>query len=126
MTMADQDLGPAPDAPTAPDAPSEPPSTPRLVTRSWLGGLWVALASGAVVLLLLLIFILENGHEVDIAFFGAHGQLPLGVALLFAAIFGTLLVVIPGTGRILQIRLAARRQRRIPPSGRKNRRRRTE
>ena len=113
MTMADQDLGPAPDASTARGA-TPPPGAPLRVTRSWLGGLWVALASGAVVLLLLLIFILENGHEVDIAFFGAHGQLPLGVALLFAAIFGTLLVVIPGTGRILQLRLAARRRRRIP------------
>lgn len=113
--MADQDLGPAPDAPTAHGAPPPPPGVPRLVTRSWLGGLWLALASGAIVLLLLLIFVLENGHEVDIAFFGAHGQLPLGVALLFAAIFGVLLVVIPGGGRILQLRLAARRRRRVPP-----------
>jgi uncharacterized integral membrane protein len=54
------------------------------------------------VLLLLLIFILENGQRPDIGFFGAHGHLPLGIALLLAAILGVLLVVIPGTGRIIQ------------------------
>jgi uncharacterized integral membrane protein len=76
---------------------------------SRLGGLWWALAGGAVVLLLLLIFILENGQSVDIAYFGLHGRLPLGVALLLAAVCGTLLVVIPGAGRMLQLRLATRR-----------------
>jgi len=64
------------------------------------------------VLLLLLIFILENGREVEIAYFGVHGHLPLGVALLLAAIFGILLVVVPGGGRMLQLRMAARRQAR--------------
>jgi uncharacterized integral membrane protein len=62
-------------------------------------------------LLLLLIFILENGQRADIGFFGAHGHLPLGIALLLAAILGVLLVVIPGTGRIIQLRTLARRQR---------------
>jgi uncharacterized integral membrane protein len=75
--------------------------------------LWVALASGAVVLLLLLIFILENGQSVDIAYFGAHGHLPLGVALLLAAVLGILLVLIPGTGRIVQLRRSARRQHKL-------------
>ena len=63
------------------------------------------------VLLLLLIFILENGQQVDIAYFGAHGHLPLGVALLLAAVLGILLVVIPGAGRIIQLRRTARRHR---------------
>ena len=63
----------------------------------------------ALVLLLLLIFILENGQRADIGFFGAHGHLPLGIALLLAAILGVLLVVIPGTGRIIQLRMLARR-----------------
>jgi lipopolysaccharide assembly protein A len=46
---------------------------------------------------------------VDIAYFGAHGHLPLGVALLLAAVAGALLVLIPGTVRIVQLRKAARR-----------------
>ena len=66
----------------------------------------------AVVLLLLLIFILENGQKVSVTFFGATGHLPLGVALLLAAVLGILLVVIPGTARIVQLRVTARRHRR--------------
>jgi hypothetical protein len=36
---------------------------------------------------------------------------PLGVALLLAAVFGVLLVVIPGTARIMQLRRTARHRR---------------
>ncbi len=64
-------------------------------------------------LLLLLTFILENSQRVDISFFGAHGHLPLGVALLLAAVLGVLLVVIPGTARIVQLRMVARLHRGI-------------
>ena len=82
-----------------------------MVRRTRIGGWWVASALFAVVLLLLLIFILENSQRVDISFFGAHGHLPLGVALLLAAVLGVLLVVIPGTARIVQLRMVARRHR---------------
>jgi uncharacterized integral membrane protein len=83
------------------------------VKRTRMGGLWVAAALSALVLLLLLIFILENGQRVSISYFGAHGHMPLGVALLLAAVLGVLLVVIPGTGRIIQLRIAAHRHRRL-------------
>jgi uncharacterized integral membrane protein len=82
-----------------------------VVRRTRVGGWWVASALFALVLLLLLIFILENGQRANIAYFGAHGHLPLGVALLLAAVLGVLLVVIPGTGRIVQLRIVARRHR---------------
>jgi uncharacterized integral membrane protein len=71
----------------------------------------VGLALAAVVLLLLLVFILENQQSADISYFGAHGHLPLGVALLLAAVAGALLVVIPGSARIMQLRATARRHR---------------
>ena len=83
-----------------------------MVKRTRIGGIWIASALFALLLLLLLIFILENGQKVDIGYFGAHGHLPLGVALLLAAVLGVLLVVIPGTGRIIQLRIVARRHRR--------------
>lgn len=83
------------------------------VRRTRTGGLWVAVALFALILLLLLIFILENGQRVSISYFGAHGYVPLGVALLLAAVIGVLLVVIPGTGRIIQLRIVARRHRRL-------------
>jgi uncharacterized integral membrane protein len=85
----------------------------HVVRRTRMGGWWVASALFAVVLLLLLIFVLENGQRADIGFFGAHGHLPLGIALLLAAILGVLLVLIPGTGRIIQLRMLARRHRKV-------------
>ena len=88
----------------------------HVVRRTRMGGWWVASALFALMLLLLLIFILENGQRANIGFFGAHGHLPLGIALLLAAILGVLLVVIPGTGRILQLRMLARRHRTIDAS----------
>ena len=83
------------------------------IRRTRTGGVWVAAALFAVLLLLLLIFILQNGQRVSIGYFGAHGHLPLGVALLLAAVLGVLLVVIPGTGRIIQLRITARRHQRL-------------
>ena len=66
----------------------------------------------AVVLLLLLIFILQNGSKVDISYMGMHGHLPLGVALLLAAVSGVLLTILAGAARISQLRTVARRHRR--------------
>ncbi|MEV1289472.1 lipopolysaccharide assembly protein LapA domain-containing protein [Micromonospora sp. NPDC049679] len=65
----------------------------------------------ALVLLMLLIFVLQNGQRTEVSFFGAHGHLPLGVALLLAAVFGVLLVAVPGTARIAQLRMLGHRRR---------------
>jgi uncharacterized integral membrane protein len=67
----------------------------------------------AVVLLLLLIFILQNNTQVSVSYLGMHGHLPLGVALLLAAVSGVLLVVLAGAARISQLRAVARRHRRV-------------
>jgi uncharacterized integral membrane protein len=121
----------APRATAAPDSDSPPataapetaaaPLPQHKIRRTRISGLWVAIGFFAVVLLLLLIFILQNNHTVDISYFGFHGHLPLGVALLLAAVSGILLVGLAGTARILQLRAAARRHRRadqnvtVPP-----------
>src|ERR1700716_3446197 len=86
-----------------------PPLQQHVIRRTRVGGVWLASGSFAVVLLLLLIFILENGGRVAVAFSGPHGHLPLGVALLLAAVLGVLMVVIPGSARIIQLRMTARR-----------------
>jgi uncharacterized integral membrane protein len=98
-------------APQAGTPQAAAPVRPHVVHRTRIGGMWVGLGVAAIVLLLLLIFILENSKSVDIGYFGAHGHLPLGVALLLSAVAGALLVLIPGTGRILQLRKVARRHR---------------
>lgn len=75
------------------------------------GGAWVIAVLAAVVLLFLLVFILRNLGEVRISVLWMTVSLPLGVALLLAAICGALLVAIPGTGRIIQLRRQYRGRR---------------
>jgi uncharacterized integral membrane protein len=106
-----------PDTPTVPTAqpPStQPPAAPTpkaepVVRRSRSGGLWTGLILSAIVLIFLLVFILQNQISVTIQFLGFAGSLPVGVALLLAAIAGLLLVAIPGGVRMMQLRRAARR-----------------
>ena len=74
-----------------------------------MGGARVVRIVAALGLLLLLIFILQTGRPVTVSFFGAHGTLPMGEALLLAAVFGALFVALPGAARIVQLRLAGRR-----------------
>ena len=90
-----------------------PPLPQHRIKRTRTSGIWVAVGFFAVVLLLLLIFILQNGTQVSVSYLGMHGHLPLGVALLLAAVCGVLLVVLAGAARISQLRTTARRHRRV-------------
>ena len=82
------------------------------IRHTRISGLWLAIGFFAVVLLFLLIFILQNGSKVSISFLGADGHLPLGVALLLAAVCGVLLTILAGAARIAQLHSVARRHRR--------------
>ena len=127
-----QTPAPAPQPPLAPDdpqlaaAPLQPgpqpppqlgtqqpgPPPPHTIKRTRISGLWVAVGIFALVLLFLLIFILQNGREVGISYLGAHGNLPLGVALLLAAVCGALLAILAAAVRMAQLRSTARKHRR--------------
>jgi len=98
---------------TAPPAATHQPLPQHRLKRTRTSGIWVAMGFFAVILLLLLIFILQNGAEVSVSYLGMHGRLPLGVALLLAAVSGVLLVVLAGAARISQLRATARRHRRV-------------
>jgi uncharacterized integral membrane protein len=100
---ASRELWTPPETSRAPE--SERPKTTRIST------VWVTITVGVLLLILLLVFILQNPQVVDVSYFGATGRLPLGVALLLAAAAGALLVVIVGAARILQLRAHSRRQR---------------
>jgi putative membrane protein len=65
---------------------------------------WIGLIGAAIVLIALLVFILQNLTDVTVHYLGFDGKVPLGVALLLSAIAGLLLVSIPGSVRILQLR----------------------
>lgn len=63
-------------------------------------GMWVSLILGAIIVVLLLIFILQNNVPAEFKYFGWQFELPLGVAMLFAAIGGILIAGIIGSARI--------------------------
>jgi len=110
----DERIGQGQPLPSAPPSPMptsspEPEQTPS--RRSRTGTLWVGLIVGALVLVLLLIFIMQNGQAVEVEFFGLAGSLSLAVAILLGVVAGALLVVVPGTVRILQLRNRVRRGR---------------
>jgi|SRR4051812_11781489 uncharacterized integral membrane protein len=111
MTSQPPDEGRAPISDTpAPDLPPAPPVRPTssdsaaVTRRSRISGIWVAVIVATILLIFLLVFILQNLLTVTVAFLGLSGELPLGVALLFAAIVGALLVILVGAARILQLR----------------------
>ena len=67
------------------------------------GGTWIALILGTLILILLLIFIVQNNVSADFAFFGLGFSLPLGVAMLFAAIAGVLIAALLGSVRLFKL-----------------------
>ncbi len=66
----------------------------------------------AVALLALIVFITQNLHPVEVSFLGWHGQFPLVVVVLAAALIGSVLTLILGSTRIVQLRRTASRSRR--------------
>jgi lipopolysaccharide assembly protein A len=97
---------------TRPPPAAQPPRRERLHTR--ISGLRTGLIVGVAVLIVVLIFIIQNAHAVNISFFGAHLRLSLAVALFLAAIAGALIMAAAGTARITQLRRIMRRDRRKP------------
>lgn len=74
-------------------------------------GIWLALILGAIVLVLLLIFILQNNAAAHFEYLGGQFELPLGVAMLLAAIAGALIMALVGSVRMIQMSLTIRRLR---------------
>jgi uncharacterized integral membrane protein len=118
--------GPAGAPPPNQPRPAEPPSAANPVSpttpvpaagfdgkgrvrRTRVSGVWVGLIAAAVFLILLVVFIAQNSRRVPIHFFGWHGNFSLALTILVSAIVGVLLVALPGSVRILQLRRALRK-----------------
>jgi uncharacterized integral membrane protein len=80
--------------------------------RTRTSAAWTLAAVGAVVLLLMLVFIMQNSQRAELNFLWFHGTPPVGAALLLSAVIGALIVICLGAGRLLQHRLVERRHRR--------------
>ena len=102
------DEGPT-EAPSPGDAPRPAPDAPR-VTRA--SAAWVATAAALLLLILLIVFMLQNSTKVELHFLGLTGTIPLGMALLIAAVGGGVVVAIAGIARVTQLHLRLRRTQR--------------
>jgi uncharacterized integral membrane protein len=95
-----------------PASASRPPMpedrSPRM-TR--ISAAWVATAAALLLLVMLIVFILQNTARVEVHYLGLAGSLPLGMALLIAAVGGGVVVAIAGIARVTQLRMKARRTR---------------
>ena len=76
--------------------------------RSKVGRAWVTLFAFAILLLLLLIFILQNSLSVRIHYIGASVSIGFGVAMLLSAVIGSIMTLLIGSLRIIQLRRANR------------------
>jgi uncharacterized integral membrane protein len=100
---------PKPPGATAPahDDDAKPRESAVKFTRT--ASVWTSLTAGFLILIVLLIFITQNTASARFAFLGWRWSLPLGVAILLAAVCGGLITVLAGTARIYQLRRAAKR-----------------
>ena len=74
---------------------------------------WFATAAALVLLVLLIVLILQNQAMVKVHYLGFTGSLQMGTALLISAVAGGSVVTTVGIVRITQLRLTARRARRL-------------
>ena len=108
---SDPYMPPVEPEPTGPGAPpvagAPPPESAVKFTKA--AALWGSLIVGFLILIVLLSFIAQNTESAEFAFLGWHWSLPLGGAILFAAVAGGLLTVAVGAVRIFQLRRAAKK-----------------
>lgn len=78
---------------------------------------WVATGVALILLILLIVFILQNSAKTDIHFLGLSGTLSTGMAMLIAAVVGGVVVGIAGVARVAQLRMNARSIRRSASHG---------
>lgn len=89
-----------------PDAPGAEPAEVKF-TRA--GALWSSLILGFLVLIVLLIFITQNTASTSFAFLSWRWDLPLGVAILLAAVGGGLITALVSAARMFQLRRVAKK-----------------
>jgi uncharacterized integral membrane protein len=94
---------------TQPREVTAPVVRKKVSVSSKTGYAWSGLVSGAVILIVLLIFILQNLETIQVSLFFWDFGLPTGVAVLLSALGGALVMALVGGARIIQLRRVAKR-----------------
>ncbi|MEZ2121044.1 MULTISPECIES: lipopolysaccharide assembly LapA domain-containing protein [unclassified Corynebacterium] len=87
------------------------PATQNTKARTVAGSTWVALIIGALLLILLLVFIMQNQQHVDLTLFAWEFSVPAGVGVLLAVITGALIMALVGGMRMLELRRELKKYR---------------
>lgn len=103
--------------PILPDDSAGVPEPVPQPNRDWekvrdtrTGRAWTGLIVGAIVVVLLLVFIIQNLDSTRVQLFVWQWNLPVGIAVLLAAIVGALLAALIGGARIAQLRRVAKKK----------------
>jgi uncharacterized integral membrane protein len=107
---------PVPPDPGEEPAPSAGPTAPTVATTR-TDFLWWAFGFSMLLLILVLVFVLQNLSSVSTTFFSVKWTIPLGLDLLLAALLGGVIAFLLGAARMLQLRRTARRRLRSPKRG---------
>ncbi|QEU12576.1 lipopolysaccharide assembly LapA domain-containing protein [Dermabacter vaginalis] len=93
-------------------APQSDQHTAQPAPKSRMGVVWASLIVGALLLILLLVFVIQNNVSTQFEYFTWQFNLPLGVAMLLAAIAGALIMALAGSVRMIQMGWELRKFRR--------------
>ena len=85
------------------------PPAVKKVNFTRAAAVWTSVIVGLLILIVLLIFIAQNTESAEFAFLGWHWNLPLGVAILLAAVCGGLIASLAGAARLFQLHRAAKK-----------------
>ena len=105
---ASQPAGIAPSVRPESSVPADIPSGPTVATTR-TGIAWWALGFSLLLLIVVLIFVLQNLSSASTTFFSIKWTIPLGLDLLLAALLGGVIAFLLGAARMLQLRRVARR-----------------
>lgn len=97
--------------PAVPDRPADdaPEVHAEEVKFTRAAALWTSLILGFLILIVLLTFIAQNTATTDFTFITWHWTLPLGVAILLAAVAGGLVTALVSAARMFQLRRVAKK-----------------
>lgn len=90
-------------APAAPQQVATDPALDEHQKRGVSGAMWTALILGLLILILLLVFILQNNVPARFNYLAWEFSLPLGVAMLLAAVAGALIMGLVGSVRLFRL-----------------------
>ena len=89
------------------ESAANPPATAepaKQVPLTRAGAAWMGVSAAALVAIMLIIFLVQNTHQVNVNFLWMSTSTSLALMLLIAAVGAVLITVILGTTRMVQLR----------------------